>query len=169
MKNHDELSLDKLSEGEREEVFAALAPDEDRRIYGRASAAGSRPCWTATADGWSRVQPAVRPAGHPVLLYGEEIGLGDDLSIEGRGSVRVPMRWDERPASAATRGRCSTGWKAGPDPQGDPGAGLGLVPGGPGRRPGRSGGALRLAGSVVLTLHNLADRPVEAQVGLEGR
>ena len=30
-----ELTLDKLSDAEREEVFAALAPDEDMRIYGR--------------------------------------------------------------------------------------------------------------------------------------
>ena len=35
VKNHDELSLDKLTDGEREEVFAAFAPDEDMRIYGR--------------------------------------------------------------------------------------------------------------------------------------
>ena len=34
LRNHDELTLDKLSEDERDEVFAAFAPDEDMRIYG---------------------------------------------------------------------------------------------------------------------------------------
>jgi hypothetical protein len=36
MRNHDELTLDKQSEDERAEVFAAFGPDPDMRIYGRA-------------------------------------------------------------------------------------------------------------------------------------
>ncbi len=32
--------------------------------------------------------------GTPVLFYGEEIGLGEDLSLEGRLAVRVPMDWE---------------------------------------------------------------------------
>ena len=35
MRNHDELTLDKLSDEEREEVFAAFAPEEDMRIFDR--------------------------------------------------------------------------------------------------------------------------------------
>jgi len=35
VRNHDELSLDKLSDAEREEVFAAFAPDPDMRLYER--------------------------------------------------------------------------------------------------------------------------------------
>jgi maltose alpha-D-glucosyltransferase/alpha-amylase len=31
--------------------------------------------------------------GTPVLYYGEEIGMGDDLALEGRNSVRTPMQW----------------------------------------------------------------------------
>jgi glycosidase len=33
--------------------------------------------------------------GTPVILYGDEIGLGEDLSIPGRMSVRIPMDWRE--------------------------------------------------------------------------
>jgi maltose alpha-D-glucosyltransferase/alpha-amylase len=33
--------------------------------------------------------------GTPVLLYGEEIGMGEDLSLSGRASVRTPMQWSE--------------------------------------------------------------------------
>ena len=36
--------------------------------------------------------------GTPVLFYGEEIGLGENLKAEGRMAVRVPMQWS---ASAA--------------------------------------------------------------------
>ena len=104
VKNHDELTLDKLSEAERDEVFAAFAPDEDMRIYGR----GIRRRLTSMLDGDQR---RIRLAyslllslpGTPVLLYGEEIGLGDDQSVPGRGAVRVAMQWsDERYAGFST-------------------------------------------------------------------
>jgi glycosidase len=32
--------------------------------------------------------------GTPVILYGDEIGMVEDLELEGRMSVRTPMRWD---------------------------------------------------------------------------
>src|SRR3546814_16151286 len=35
LRNHDELTLDQLSEAERQEVFEALPPDESQRVYGR--------------------------------------------------------------------------------------------------------------------------------------
>ena len=31
--------------------------------------------------------------GTPVLFYGEEIGMGEDLDLEGRMAVRTPMQW----------------------------------------------------------------------------
>lgn len=34
--------------------------------------------------------------GTPVLFYGEEIGMGDDLSIEERNSIRTPMQWSNQ-------------------------------------------------------------------------
>ncbi len=35
--------------------------------------------------------------GTPVLFYGEEIGMGENLGVEGRMAVRTPMQWsDER-------------------------------------------------------------------------
>ena len=52
VRNHDELTLDKLSDAEREEVFAAFGPEEDMRIYGaRACAAARRRCSAATGRG----------------------------------------------------------------------------------------------------------------------
>jgi maltose alpha-D-glucosyltransferase/alpha-amylase len=33
--------------------------------------------------------------GTPVLYYGDEIGMGDDLALEGRTSVRTAMQWSD--------------------------------------------------------------------------
>ncbi|WP_061298988.1 alpha-amylase family protein [Herbidospora cretacea] len=94
VRNHDELTLDKLTESEREEVFAAFAPEEDMRIYDR----GIRRRLPPMLDGDQRRIRMVYSLlfalpGTPVLFYGEEIGMGENLAIEGRQSVRTPMQW----------------------------------------------------------------------------
>jgi maltose alpha-D-glucosyltransferase/alpha-amylase len=99
VRNHDELTLDKLSDEEREEVFAAFAPEEEMRIFGR----GIRRRLPTMLDGDRRRLELVYSLnfavpGTPVLLYGEEIGMGDNLAAEGRLSVRTPMQWtSEKP------------------------------------------------------------------------
>jgi len=98
VRNHDELTLDKLSKSEREEVFAAFGPEESLQLYGR----GLRRRLPPMLDG---DQQAIRMVyslafslpGTPVLFYGEEIGMGENLAIEGRLSVRSPMQWSEEP------------------------------------------------------------------------
>ena len=46
--------------------------------------------------------------GTPVLWYGDEIGMGDDLSLPERNSVRTPMQWSDEPnAGFSTRPRTS--------------------------------------------------------------
>ena len=95
VRNHDELTLDKLSDAEREEVFAAFAPDERQRIYGR----GITRRLPTMLDGDPRRIRLVYSLlfslpGTPVLFYGEEIGMGENPEIEGRNSVRTPMQWD---------------------------------------------------------------------------
>ncbi len=37
--------------------------------------------------------------GTPVLRYGEEIGMGDDLSLPGREAIRTPMQWSTGPTA----------------------------------------------------------------------
>ncbi|MEO3857036.1 alpha-amylase family protein [Acrocarpospora sp. B8E8] len=94
VRNHDELTLDKLTKSEREEIFEVFAPDQDMRIFDR----GIRRRLPTMLDGDQR---RVRLAysllfslpGTPVLFYGEEIGMGENLAIEGRSSVRTPMQW----------------------------------------------------------------------------
>jgi len=91
---HDELNLDRLTRAERREVLDALAPDDDMRIYGRGIRRRLAPM--LGGDG-----PRLRLAysllfslpGTPLLLWGDEIGQGDDLSLFARLSTRTPMQW----------------------------------------------------------------------------
>jgi trehalose synthase len=100
LRNHDELTLDKLEPAERDEVFAAFAPEEDMRIYGH----GIR---RRTASMLGGDGPRLRMAwslmltlpGTPVILYGDEIGMGEDLELDGRMSVRTPMQWTGEPSA----------------------------------------------------------------------
>jgi trehalose synthase len=99
LRNHDELTLDKLSEAEREDVLAAFAPDEDMRIYGHGIR--RRTASLLGGDGprlrmaWSL---ALSLPGTPVIFYGDEIGMAEQLSLDGRMSVRTPMQWAPGPS-----------------------------------------------------------------------
>jgi trehalose synthase len=94
VRNHDELTLDKLTDSERDEVFAAFGPEESMQVYGR----GLRRRLPPMLDGDPRRVRMVYSLlfslpGTPVLFYGEEIGMGEDLDAEGRLAVRTPMQW----------------------------------------------------------------------------
>jgi maltose alpha-D-glucosyltransferase / alpha-amylase len=94
LRNHDELNLGHLNDEERAEILDRFAPDEDMRIFGR----GSRQRLASMLGG---NQDLIRMAysllfampGSPTLLYGDEIGMGENLALEGRNSVRTPMQW----------------------------------------------------------------------------
>jgi trehalose synthase len=98
VRNHDELTLDKLSDDERQEVFARFGPDPDLQLYGR----GLRRRLPTMLDGDERAirmvySLAFSLPGTPVLFYGEEIGMGENLEQEGRMAVRTPMQWSPDP------------------------------------------------------------------------
>lgn len=95
IRNHDELSLDKLSDAQREEIAVKFAPDKEKMwIYNR----GIRRRFPPMIDkDPRRLQLAYSLMftlpGTPVLFYGEEIGMGDDLSLKERNTIRTPMQW----------------------------------------------------------------------------
>jgi trehalose synthase len=94
IRNHDELTLDKLSDTERQEVFDAFGPDPDLQLYGR----GLRRRLPSMLGGDERRMKmayslAFSLPGTPVLFYGEEIGMAENPDIPGRLAVRSPMQW----------------------------------------------------------------------------
>jgi trehalose synthase len=115
VRNHDELTLDKLSDAERQEVFAAFGPDEEMQLYGR----GLRRRLPGMLGGDQRRMRLVYSLmmslpGTPVLFYGEEIGMAENPAIPGRYAVRGPMQW-----SAERHGGFTTAERPGRPPLAD--------------------------------------------------
>ena len=104
VRNHDELTLDKLSDDERQEVFAAFGPEPEMQVYDRGLRRRLPPM---LAGDPRRIRMAYSLLfslpGTPVLFYGEEIGMGENLAVPGRMAVRTPMQWsDDRNAGFST-------------------------------------------------------------------
>ena len=94
LRNHDELDLERLSPDDREFVFETFAPDQDMRIFGRGIRRRPAPMLDGDRDRLRMAHSLIFSLpGVPVLRYGDEIGMGDDLSLPDRSSVRTPMQW----------------------------------------------------------------------------
>ena len=95
LRNHDELDLGRLSDEERQETFKAFAPEAEMRLYDRGIRRRLAPM---LSNDRQRLESAyslmLSLPGTPVLRYGDEIGMGDDLSLPERVSVRTPMQWN---------------------------------------------------------------------------
>jgi maltose alpha-D-glucosyltransferase / alpha-amylase len=94
LRNHDELDLGRLTDAERQEAFRAFASDPRMQLYGRGIRRRLPPMLGGDRR---RIEMAYSLLfslpGTPVLRYGEEIGMGDDLSLPERESVRTVMQW----------------------------------------------------------------------------
>ncbi len=96
VRNHDELTLDKLTDSEREEVFAAFGPEENMQVFGRGLKRRLPPMMDGDLQRIKMVYSLLFSLpGTPVLFYGEEIGMGENLQAEGRMAVRTPMQWTD--------------------------------------------------------------------------
>ncbi|WP_207454842.1 alpha-amylase family protein [Desertivibrio insolitus] len=104
VRNHDELTLDKLSDDERQEVFDAFGPEERMQVYGRGLVRRLPPMLGGDPRRIRMVYSLLFSLpGTPVLFYGEEIGMGENLDVGGRGAVRTPMQWSDSPAGGFSR------------------------------------------------------------------
>ena len=94
LRNHDEIDLGRLADDARAEVFAAMGPEPTMQIYDRGLRRRLAPMLGGDTD---RIALAFSILfalpGSPVLWYGDEIGLGEDLALEERSAVRLPMQW----------------------------------------------------------------------------
>jgi maltose alpha-D-glucosyltransferase/alpha-amylase len=92
--NADEIDLQQLTDDERREAFEHFAPEPEMLIYGR----GIRRGWAPMMEHEQRVRLTISLLhalpGVPLLLAGQELGVGDDLTVEGRGAARTTMQWD---------------------------------------------------------------------------
>jgi maltose alpha-D-glucosyltransferase/alpha-amylase len=104
LRSHDELDLGRLSEEQRQAVFAKFGPEPAMQLYGRgirrrlAPMLGGDPRRLELASSLLFSLP-----GTPVMRYGDEIGMGDDLSLPDRKSVRTPMQWTADPHGGFSR------------------------------------------------------------------
>lgn len=96
LRSHDELDLGRLDEGERQEVFAAFGPDPGMQLYDRGIRRRLAPM---LGNDRRRVELAhslvFSLPGTQIIRYGDEIGMGEDLSLPGRDPVRTPMQWTD--------------------------------------------------------------------------
>jgi maltose alpha-D-glucosyltransferase / alpha-amylase len=104
LRNHDELDLGRLSKKQRETVFAAFGPDEDMQLYQR----GVRRRLAPMLQGDRRrlelaYSLMVTLPGTPVIRYGDEIAMGDDLQLPERNCARTAMQWSTEPNGGFTK------------------------------------------------------------------
>ena len=104
LRNHDELDLGRLSNQQREQVFAAFAPTPDMQLYNRGIRRRLAPMLD---DDRRRLELAYSLLftlpGTPVIRYGDELGMGDDLKLPERNCARTPMQWSNEPHGGFTQ------------------------------------------------------------------
>jgi maltose alpha-D-glucosyltransferase / alpha-amylase len=104
LRNHDELDLGRLQEKQRQTVFAAFGPDKNMQLYDR----GIRRRLAPMLGGDQRRLELAYSLmftlpGTPVIRYGDELGMGDDLTLPERGCARTAMQWSNEPHGGFTK------------------------------------------------------------------
>ena len=93
LRNHDELTLEMVTDEERDYMYRAYAADTQARINlgirrRLAPLLGNNRRRIELMNGLLFSLP-----GTPVLYYGDEIGMGDNIYLGDRNGVRTPMQW----------------------------------------------------------------------------
>ena len=104
LRNHDELDLGRLTKPQQQAVFDAFGPEKRMQLYDRGIRRRLAPM---LAGDRRRIELAYSLMftlpGTPVLRYGDEIGMGDDLSLPERNCARTPMQWSTEPHAGFTK------------------------------------------------------------------
>jgi maltose alpha-D-glucosyltransferase/alpha-amylase len=93
LRNHDELTLEMVSDAERDYMYYEYARDPRMRIN-----LGIRRRLAPLLDNGRRQMELMNALllsmpGSPVIYYGDEIGMGDNIYLGDRNGVRTPMQW----------------------------------------------------------------------------
>ena len=94
LRNHDELTLEMVTDEERDYMYRAYAEEPAMRIN-----LGIRRRLAPLCDDDRRTMELLNGLlfsmpGTPVLYYGDEIGMGDNVFLGDRNGVRTPMQWN---------------------------------------------------------------------------
>jgi maltose alpha-D-glucosyltransferase/alpha-amylase len=96
LRSHDECDLGRLSEEQRQKVFEACAPDKNMQLYDRGVRRRLAPMLRGDPR---RIRLAFSLLfslpGTPMMQYGDEIGIWDDLSLPERECARTAMQWTD--------------------------------------------------------------------------
>jgi maltose alpha-D-glucosyltransferase / alpha-amylase len=104
LRNHDELDLGRLTKAQRDVVFENFGPDKNMQLYNR----GIRRRLAPMLGGDRRRLELAYSLmctlpGTPVIRYGDEIGMGDNLDLPERNCARTPMQWSTEPHAGFTQ------------------------------------------------------------------
>jgi len=93
LRNHDELTLEMVTDEERDYMYRVYAADKDQRI----NVGIRRRLAPLLGNDRRRIELMnallLSLPGTPVLYYGDEIGMGDNFYLGDRNGVRTPMQW----------------------------------------------------------------------------
>jgi maltose alpha-D-glucosyltransferase/alpha-amylase len=103
LRNHDELDLGRLTKAQRSVVFKNFGADKNMQLYDR----GIRRRLAPMLGGDRRRLELAYSLmctlpGTPVIRYGDEIAMGDDLDLPERNCARTPMQWSTEPHAGFT-------------------------------------------------------------------
>jgi maltose alpha-D-glucosyltransferase / alpha-amylase len=106
LRNHDELDLGRLTKEQRQVVFEAFGPEPRMQLYNR----GIRRRLAPMLEGdRRRIELAYSLMftlpGSPVVRYGDELGMGDNLLLPERNCARTPMQWSTEPNAGFTKSK----------------------------------------------------------------
>ncbi len=93
LRNHDELTLEMVTDEERDHMYRAYAGDERMRV----NLGIRRRLAPLLGNDRRRIELMnvllFSLPGTPVIYYGDEIGMGDNVDLGDRDGVRTPMQW----------------------------------------------------------------------------
>jgi maltose alpha-D-glucosyltransferase/alpha-amylase len=106
LRSHDELDLGRLTREQRQKVFAAFGPKKSMQLYDRGIRRRLAPM---LGNDRRRLELAFSLLfslpGTPMMQYGDEIGMGDDLRLPERECARTPMQWTGEAHGGFSRAR----------------------------------------------------------------